>query len=142
MVRDSTDELRCEVDADLAGVAWAALRAADRSQTAGAFDPMAVREMAVAKAQAVRSRFHEADAIRAVDSVLPDYLGGLDAVEVEELVRGIAAEGLGEHCTKLTADAPGLATLPDAERLANGMSSHQRPGTDLYASNDHLRSEW
>jgi conjugative relaxase-like TrwC/TraI family protein len=142
MVRDNTDELRCEVDAGLAGVAWAALRAADRNQTAGEFDPAAVREMAVAKAQDVRSRFHEANVIRAVDSVLPDYLGGLDAVEVEELVRGIAAEAMGEHCTKLTADAPGLATLPDAERLANGMSSHQRPGTELYASNDHLRSEW
>ena len=142
MVRDASTGLLADVDAGLVGVAWAALRAADRNQVAGEFDPKAVREMAVAKAQDVRSRFHEADAIRAVDSVLPDYLGGLDAVQVEELVRGIAAEAMGEHCTKLTADAPGVATLPAAERLANGMSSHQRPGTDLYASNDHLRSEW
>ena len=97
--------------------------------------------MAVAKVQAVDSRFREADVIRAVDSVLPDYLGGLDAAQVEELVRGIAAESMGEHCTKLTADAPALATLPAAERLANGASSHQRPNTDLYASNDHLKSE-
>jgi conjugative relaxase-like TrwC/TraI family protein len=141
MVRDASTGLLADVDAGLAGVAWAALRAADRNQVAGDFNPEAVRAMAVAKAQDVRSRFHEADAIRAVDSVLPDYLGGLDAVEVEELLRGITAGSLGEHCTKLTADAPGLATLPDAERLANGMSSHQRPGTDFFASNDHLRSE-
>jgi conjugative relaxase-like TrwC/TraI family protein len=141
MVRETSDGLLADVDSGLAGVAWAALRAADREQVAGEFDPKAVREMAVAKAQAVQSRFHEADVIRAVDSALPDYLGGLTAAEVEELVSGLAGEGIGEHCSKLTAEAPGAATLPDAERLANGLSSHQRPGTELYASNDHLRSE-
>jgi conjugative relaxase-like TrwC/TraI family protein len=141
MVKDNTDELRSEVDAGLAGVAWAALRAADRDQTAGEFDPEAVRAMAAAKAQDVQATFHEADVIRAVDGVLPDYLGGLDATEVEKLYRGIATESIDEHCTNITAAAPGSATLPDAERLANGMSSHQRPGTHLYASNDHLRSE-
>lgn len=141
MVRDTTDGLRAEVDTGLAGVAWAALRAADREQTAGDFNPEAVRAMAVAKAQDVQSRFHEGDVIRAADAALPDYLGGLDAQQVEELLRGITTESIGEHCTKLTAEPPGAGTLPDAERLANGQSSHQRPGTDLYATNNHLQSE-
>ncbi|MGH3777967.1 MAG: MobF family relaxase [Pseudonocardiaceae bacterium] len=141
MVREMDEGLRAELCGGLAGVAWGALQVADREQVAAEFDPAAVAAMAVAEAQSIRSRWTESDLIKAINNALPDYLGGLTGPDVAELVRGLAADGLGVHCEKLTAAAPGAETLPEGERLANGLSAQQRPGSELYASREHARSE-
>lgn len=141
MVREMDEGLRSEVAGGLADVAWGALRVAERSQQAQPFDPAVVLETAVAEVQAIRARWTESDLVKAISNALPDYLGALDGSEVAELVRSLAAEGLARHCATLTAQAPGAATLPEAERLANGKSAHQRPGAELYAAREHVRSE-
>ncbi|MGH3963017.1 MAG: AAA family ATPase [Pseudonocardiaceae bacterium] len=141
MVREMDQGLRAELSGGLAGVAWGALRLADRGQLAAEFDPAAVVATAVAEAQSIRSRWTASDLIKAINNALPDYLGALTGREVDELVRGLAAEGLARRCEKLTAAAPGAGTLPEGERLANGLSAQQRPGSELYASREHARSE-
>ncbi|MGH3790328.1 MAG: MobF family relaxase [Pseudonocardiaceae bacterium] len=141
MVGQIDEGLRSELAGGLAGVAWGALRLADRDQVAGEFDPEAVLGAAVAEVQSIRSRWTESDLIKAVSNHLPDYLGALSGQEVAQLVRGLAAQGIAGHGEKLTAAAPGAATLPDGERLANGFSAQQRPGSQLYASRDHARTE-
>lgn len=134
-------ELRAEVAGGLADVAWAALKWTDRERPAQVFDPTLVARAALAEVQASRAKWTESDLIRAVDRALPDYLGGLDAGQVTELVGGIAAHAIAAHCERLTADAPGAGTLPAAERLANGMSAQQRPHETYYATREHARTE-
>lgn len=141
MVRDMEAGLRSELAGGLAGVAWGALRVADRAQQPQGFHPAAVLEAAVAEAQAGRARWTEGDLIKAISNHLPDYLGPLTGAQVAELVRELAAEGIARHCVTLTAQAPGAASLPEGERLANGLSAHQRPGDELYATKDHVRTE-
>lgn len=141
MVREVDEGLRAELAGGLAGVAWGAERLADWNQQPQAFDPVAVGEIAVAEAQEVQARWGESNLMKAASNALPDYLGPLTGEQVEELLRGVAAKAIAEHCTKLTAAAPGAGTLPAGELLANGRSAQQRPGGDLYASNDHVRCE-
>ncbi len=140
-VREVDKGLRAELAGGLADVAWETLRLADRTQEPAEIDPAVAAEIAVAEAQGVQSRWGESNLMKAVSNALPDYVGPLTGEEFEELLRGVAAKGLAEHCTKLTAPAPGADTLPAGERLANGRSAQQRPGGDLFASKDHVRSE-
>jgi hypothetical protein len=60
---------------------------------------------------------------------------------VQQLLSGLADEAIARHAVSLTSDVAGHATLPDELRLADGSSAYQRPGSHLYATDQHLRSE-
>jgi hypothetical protein len=135
-------QLRAEIKIGLDQVANNVLALADRADPVGqSFSPSGVIETALAELQATQASWTEADLASAINDVLPDYLGGLDAADVTDLIRGLTRQAIDQHAVTLTPDGPGSDTLPDELRLANGASSYQRPGERLYATSEHVRSE-
>jgi hypothetical protein len=134
-------QLRAEIEVGLEQVAADVLALAEKEPEAQAFDVDAVIETALADVQATKASWTESDLARAINDALPDYLGGLDGRQVEQLIRGLTHEAIGRHAVPLTAEAPGTHTLPDELRLANGASAYERPGDGLYATGEHVRSE-
>jgi conjugative relaxase-like TrwC/TraI family protein len=135
-------QLRAEVAGGLATVATDVLALAHTEPPrAQPFDPDAVIDTALAEVQATKAAWTQSDLARAIDHALPDYLGGLDGEQVARLIDGLTGQGLEQRAVSLTANAPGAATLPDELRLANGDSAYERPGSKLYATGEHVRSE-
>ena len=134
--------LRAEISIGLDQVAAKVLALAETTEPrAQAFSPAAVIETALADVQATKASWTEADLARAINDALPDYLGGLSGADVQGLLRGLTAQAIEQHAISLTADGPGMQTLPDGLRLADGRSAYQRPGTRLYATETHVRAE-
>jgi len=135
-------QLRAEVAGGLATVATDVLALAqDDPPQARPFYPVSVIDTALAEVQATKAAWMHSDLARAIDHALPDYLGGLDGEQVARLIDGLSRQGLEQRAVPLTADAPGAKSLPDELRLANGDSAYERPGSRLYATGEHVRSE-
>jgi conjugative relaxase-like TrwC/TraI family protein len=134
-------QLRAELNLTFEGIATRVLVKAGPDLPAQAFSPSAVIETALADVQATKASWTDADLAGAINDALPDYLGGLDAQDVTDLIRGLTRQAIDRHCVTLTPDGPGSDTLPDELRLANGASAYQRPGERLYATHQHVRSE-
>lgn len=133
-------ELRAEIGAGLAAVAETVLQ--QDPPAPRPFDVDAVLETAVAAAQASDSRFTLSSVLAEVDATLPDYLGGLSGAESHAMLRGLAEDAVAsDPVLDLRADAPGAESLPEEFRLANGASSFEQPGSRLYATREHVRSE-
>jgi hypothetical protein len=133
--------LRAEVAGGLAKVAADVLALRDAGLHAQPFDPAAVIDTALADVQDTKTAWTASDLARAINNALPDYLGGLNGDQVAQLIDGLTSQGLEQRAVQLSAEAPGAATLPDELRLANGESAYQRPGSRLYATSEHVRSE-
>jgi len=133
--------LRAEVAGGLAKVAADVLALRGKELQAQPFDPAVVIDTALADVQATKAAWTESDLARAINNALPDYLGGLGGNQVAPLIDGLTKQGLEQRAVPLTAEAPGARTLPDELKLANGDSAYQRPGSRLYATGEHVRSE-
>lgn len=134
--------LRAELDLSLAQIATDVLALADTGAPAvEPFDIGVVIETALADAQATKAAWTEADLMRAINDALPDHLGGLDSSQVQQLLRGLTTQAISQHALTLVADAPGTQTLPAELRLADGRPAYERPGSRVYATDAHLRSE-
>ncbi|MGH8879045.1 MAG: MobF family relaxase, partial [Stackebrandtia sp.] len=134
-------ELRGEIAGGLGEVAHTVLAgAAGGHPKAGRFSPVAVIQTALADVQASKAAWTRADLVRAINTALPDYLGGLDAAQITTLVEGLVDEAIA-HSVQLTADAPGAASVPDELCLADGRSVYDKPAGPKYATTEHVRSE-
>jgi conjugative relaxase-like TrwC/TraI family protein len=134
-------QLHAELNLTFETIAGRVLGKAGHDLTAQEFSPTAVVETALADVQARKASWTEADLAGAINDALPDYLGGLDARDVTDVIRGLTVQAIEAHAVTLSPDGPGTATLPDELRLANGASSYLRPGERLYATEQHVRSE-
>ena len=134
-------QLRAELNLTFEAIAHRVLGKAGGHLEAQRFDPAAVIETALADLQATKASWTEADLSAAINDALPDYLGGLDATDVTDLIRGLTKQALDTTPSPSRPDGPAAASLPDELRLANGASVFQRPGERLYATEDHVRSE-
>jgi conjugative relaxase-like TrwC/TraI family protein len=134
-------QLRAELNLTFEAIAARVLDKAGHDLAPEAFNPAAVIETALADVQASKASWTEADLSAAINDALPDYLGGLDATDVTDLIRGLTRQAIDEHAVALTPDGPAAASLPDELRLANGASVFQRPGERLFATEEHVRSE-
>jgi conjugative relaxase-like TrwC/TraI family protein len=135
-------QLQAEVSVSLEQVAADVLALAEQNApSAQRFDPHAVLETAIADVQAGKAAWTEPDLMRAIDNALPDYLGGVDGATVQQLLSALADEAIERHAVTLTNEVAGHTSLPDELRLADGSSAYERPGGQVYATEQHLRSE-
>jgi conjugative relaxase-like TrwC/TraI family protein len=133
--------LRAELSIGLDKVAAEVLALAQNEPVAQEFSPEVVLQTAIADVQATKAAWTEADLARAVNDALPDYLGGLDGRQVQELIEGLTRQAIAEHCVALSPDGLAHESLPVELRLADGRSVYERPGERLFATEDHVRSE-
>jgi conjugative relaxase-like TrwC/TraI family protein len=134
-------QLRAEINVNFEAIARRVLAKAGQDLRAQTFNPAAVIETALADVQATEASWTEADLAGAINNALPDYLGGLDAKDVAELIDSLTRHAIEAHAVALTPDGPAAESLPDELRLANGATVYQRPGARLFATEDHVRSE-
>ena len=132
--------IRADIDGGLAGVARALLEAREQTMTPQEWSPQAVIELALADVQRRKSGWTRADLTAAINDALPDYLGVTDGADVGELLDTLTAEAL-RIADSLDKARPGDALLPVELRLANGDSSYVAPGSRLYATPEHVRTE-
>jgi hypothetical protein len=113
---------------------------ADTPPHAQPWSPSAVIETAIAAAGDKRGGWSEPEYIREFNNALPDYLGGLSGPEVVALFDKAATEGL-PLVQALKEPKPGDEELTESQRLSNGDSSYDRPGSQRYASADNIHTE-
>jgi hypothetical protein len=133
-------ELREQIAGGLTEVATNVLALTDRP-TAESFSAHAVLEAALADAEQEQAVWTEARLRAKIAKHLPDHVH-LRPGKLRELIEGLAREGIGRGAVaQVTADGPGAASIPGELKLANGMSSYERPGARLYATSRHLVGE-
>jgi hypothetical protein len=99
-----------------------------------------VIETALADVQLKKAAWTAPDLTRAISDALPEHLGALNGRQITELLDGLTMEALGS-AVALDAARPGEDVIPPELLLANGQSSFQAPGQQLYATAAHVRSE-
>jgi hypothetical protein len=124
----------------LAKVAQDVVALAEQPLTAQPWSQTGVMQTAIAAAQTKKSGWTEADLTQELNNELPDYLGGLDGRQVAALLDGLTTQAL-PLAQPLKASKPGDELTPSSHRLANGKSSSDRPGTQLYATAEHIHTE-
>jgi conjugative relaxase-like TrwC/TraI family protein len=133
-------ELRAEIDGGLAELAADVLAIADKEAQPDEWSPAEVIATALAEVQSRKAAWTRADLTRAINDVLPDYLGLDDGELVAELLDQLTTDAL-ELAVALDADRPAERVLPDELRLANGRSAYEAPGARLYATPEHIHTE-
>ena len=133
-------QLRAEVDGSLAGVAETVLGLRGEQPATASWSPSAVIATALADVQRRKAAWNPPDLSRAISDALPDHLGDLDDDQVARLLDTLTEAGL-EYAARLTAHRPGEAEVPDELRLDNGQSPYRAPGSELYATPEHVHSE-
>src|SRR5690606_16799399 len=93
--------LRAEVDMGLEAVAHDVLGRAGNAP-AQPFSPRAVIETALAEVQSTKAAWTRADLVRAIARALPDSLGGLEPVDVRQLVESLTDTAL--HAAQVGGD--------------------------------------
>ncbi len=88
-----------------------------------------------------QGRLDRPDLTRAISNALPDHLGIPDGAQIADLVDRLTAEAL-QLVVPLAPDRPGEDTLPPEMRLADGRSLYETPGGRLYATPEHVHTEW
>jgi hypothetical protein len=126
--------------AGLEAVADNVVALADAPPQAQPWSPSAVIETAIAAAGDKRGGWSEPEFYREVNNALPDYLGGLDGPQVVALFDKVVTEGM-TLVQALKEAKPGDEDLPASQRLANGDSAYDKPGSQLYASVEHIHTE-
>jgi hypothetical protein len=132
--------LRAEVAGGLAEVAHTVLNARGHELHAQEWSPREVIELALADVQQRKAGWTRADLTAAIERALPDYLGIPDGADVGRLVDGLTDEAL-RCAVPLQQTRPGDELLPAELRLDNGESAYTAPGSALYATPDHVRTE-
>jgi conjugative relaxase-like TrwC/TraI family protein len=133
-------ELRAEVAGGLAGVTRQVLNTAGQEREPACWSRDAVIETALADVQSKKAAWTAPDLTRAISDALPEHLGALNGRQIMELLDGLTMEALGS-AVALDATRPGEDVIPPELLLANGQSSFQAPGQQLYATAAHVRSE-
>ncbi|MGD9525578.1 MAG: MobF family relaxase [Pseudonocardia sp.] len=134
-------KLRADIDGGLAGVAQAALAAREQGgPVAQPWSPQAVIETALADIQQSKAGWTRADLTSAINAALPDYLALPDGPDVGRLLDQLTDEAI-KYATCLDAARPGDEQLPADLRLRNGDSVYQAPGSQLFATPEHVRTE-
>lgn len=108
------------------------------------FDPSAVITKAVAEAGAAKAAWTRYDLIRALNTHLPDSLGGLSVTQAQQVLDELADAALTgrEPAAEVVAlRPPEVVATPDALRRADGESVYERHGADLYATDTILARE-
>jgi AAA domain-containing protein/TrwC relaxase len=132
--------LRAEIDGGLAEVTEHVLGHADDARKAEVWSQREVTQIAMAELQGTRSGWTDGDLTRAISAALPDDLGDVDAEQIPRLLDRLTAEAL-PLAVRLNADRPGEDEVPDDLRRADGTPVYQAPGSQLYATPEHLRAE-
>ncbi len=132
--------LRADLDGGLAAIAHAVLEARPQDVQAQAWSPQAVIELALEDVRRNKAGWTEADLMAAIEAALPDTIGVTDGADVIRLLQTLTQEAL-RSATALSAERPGDALLPADQRLANGASSFESPGSRLYATPDQVHTE-
>ncbi|PZS26559.1 MAG: TrwC relaxase [Pseudonocardiales bacterium] len=139
-VRGVDREFSTKTGAGLAQVAADVVAGAGEPVEAQPWSETAVIQTAIDAAQDKKSGWTEPYLIPELDNALPDYLGGLDGAQVAALFDGTAAKAL-PQVQSLKAPAPGHDETPAEYRLANGKPADERPGTEQYATREHIHTE-
>ena len=125
---------------DLATVAETVVALAGEPVAAQPWSETAVIETAVEAVQDRKTGWTEADLTREMNNALPDDLDLPDGENVVTLLDGLTAKGL-TLVNSLKATKPWAGSIPDSHRLANGKSSWEAPGGELYATPAHIHTE-
>ncbi|MBV8997011.1 MAG: AAA family ATPase, partial [Pseudonocardiales bacterium] len=139
-LRDVDREAFAGTGAGLAKAAADAVARAEKPVEAPPWSESAVLATAIAAVQDKQSGWTEAALTPEINNVLPDYLGGLDGAQVAALLDNLTTKGL-PMVQSLKTPQPGAAETPAEWRLANGKPADERPGTELYATRDHIYTE-
>jgi hypothetical protein len=138
---DRIDErIRADIDGGLAGVAHTVLGARPDAVAAQEWSPQAVIEVALEQVQSTKAGWTKADLTSAINTALPDHLGITDGRDIGQLLDSLTDRAL-EYATTLDHARPGDELLPAELRLDNGDSAYQAPGSRLYATPEHVRTE-
>lgn len=138
---DRIDErIRADIDGGLAGVAHTVLGARPDAVAAQEWSPQAVIEVALEQVQSAKAGWTKADLTSAINTALPDHLGITDGRDIGHLLDSLTDRAL-EYATTLDHARPGDELLPAELRLDNGDSAYQAPGSRLYATPEHVRTE-
>ena len=132
--------IRADIDGGLSGVARSLLEAREQTMTPQEWSAQAIIELALADVQRRKSGWNRADLTAAINDALPDYLGVTDGIDVGELLDSLTEQAL-RYADSLDKARPGDELLPAELRLANGNSSYVAPGSRLYATPEHVRTE-
>jgi conjugative relaxase-like TrwC/TraI family protein len=134
--------IRASVAASLSGTAQNLLDRTDDREPAPEWSPTDVVEAALAEVQAARATWSRPDLTRAISSALPDYLGGLEAADVRELLIGLtdlalAHSDVAQVGGERDQDRPDVPEL----QLRSGASAYQGPASRTYALRSHVAGE-
>jgi len=132
--------IRADIDGGLAGVAHTVLGARPDAVAAQEWSPQAVIEVALEQVQSTKAGWTKADLTSAINTALPDHLGITDGRDIGQLLDSLTDKAL-QYATTLDQARPGDELLPAELRLDNGDSSYQAPGSRLYATPEHVRTE-
>jgi len=139
-VREVDRETFAATGAGLAKVAADVVALACKPVEAPAWSETAVLAAAIEAAQEKKSGWTEPYLTADIHNELPDYLGGLTGEQVAALYDGLTAKGL-DRVQSLKTTKPGDDLTPGVWRLANGKPATERPGTELYATPEHIHTE-
>ncbi|MBV8996836.1 MAG: relaxase domain-containing protein, partial [Pseudonocardiales bacterium] len=139
-VRGVDREAFTKTGAGLAKVAADVVALAGKPVEAQPWSETAVLQAAIAAAQHKKSGWTEPYLSQDINNELPDYLGGLEGWQVAALIDGLTSKGL-DLVQSLRTPNHGEAETPAEWRLANGKPATERPGTELYATHDHIHTE-
>jgi conjugative relaxase-like TrwC/TraI family protein len=107
----------------------------------GAFDPQQIGADALAAVQSRKAVWNRHDLRVEIDRQLPDYLGALDPVAVQNVIDKLTDQALtpGGEAVKLT--APELIATPDELRRDDGRSMYEPHDGDRFATKRQLALE-
>jgi conjugative relaxase-like TrwC/TraI family protein len=133
-------EVFAATGAGLATVAEDVVALAGEPPQGQSWSPSEVLATAIAVLDNKKGGWTEADLTREINNALPDYLGGLDGLQVAILLERLTADGMA-LVQSLKTPKPGDDVLTPSQRLADGKSAYDEPGGQLYASPDHIHTE-
>ncbi|MBW0101470.1 MobF family relaxase [Pseudonocardia sp. KRD291] len=133
--------MRGEVDTNLSAIADTALAARPEELQAGQWAPHEVIAVALHEVQQSKSAWTRADLIAALDRALPDYLGMADGDEVTKLLTTLADEAIASGVLGMQEKGPAAEAEPDVYRLDDGRSAFVAPGSELFATPEHVHTE-
>jgi len=132
--------IRSDIEGGLAGVARAVLNARPDQLMPQEWSPQAVIELALEQVQQSKAGWSRADLTAAINAALPDHIGITEGRDIGLLLDSLTDRALA-CATTLDRARPGDELLPAELRLDNGDSAYQAPGSTLYATPEHVRTE-
>ncbi|MBW0101638.1 MobF family relaxase [Pseudonocardia sp. KRD291] len=141
LLDDVEARMRAEVDTNLSAIADTALAARPDELQANGWVPSEVIAVALHEVQQSKAVWTRADLIAALDRALPDYLAMSDGDDLTKLLSTLADDALASGGLGVQDAGPAAESEPDAYRLDNGRSAFTAPGSELYATPEHIHTE-